>query len=221
MGCTKILYRYLSRLMKFVSAFRSVALVKTFHWNARCKNFSLPIFLYPSVHFRIGSNAQVIHNSGRLFLGCRWDISRYKQSEFKICQNGTLEINGNFRIYTGCSIDICTGASLSFGSGYINNGVRIVAFNKITIGDNVAISENVTMRDSDNHSIEGDSKSISSPIIISNDVWIGINATILKGVTIGEGAVVAANSLVNKNVPPSTIVGGVPAKILKENVKWK
>ena len=53
------------------------------------------------------------------------------------------------------------------------------------------------------------------PCIIGNDVWIGCNATILRGVTIGDGAIVAANAFVNKDVPPYAIVGGVPAKVLK------
>lgn len=53
------------------------------------------------------------------------------------------------------------------------------------------------------------------PVVIEDDVWIGANSTILKGVTIGEGSVVAAGSVVTKNVPAYTIVGGVPAKIIK------
>lgn len=59
-------------------------------------------------------------------------------------------------------------------------------------------------------------KSISKgPIKIEDDVWIGANCTILEGVTIGKGAVIGANSLVNKNVEPYTVVGGVPAKFIK------
>ena len=53
--------------------------------------------------------------------------------------------------------------------------------------------------------------------MIHDNVWIGTRATILKGVTIGEGAIVAAGAVVNKNVTPHTLVGGVPAKIIKEN----
>lgn len=53
--------------------------------------------------------------------------------------------------------------------------------------------------------------------MIHDNVWIGTRATILKGVTIGEGAIVAAGAVVTKNVPPHTLVGGVPAKIIKEN----
>ena len=185
------------------------------------KTFKLPLLIYRSVHFRMGKGSKILNNKGRLRLGCKWDISGYKQSELKICDKATLEINGDMRIYTGCSIDICPGATLSLGSGYINNNARIVAFNRINIGNGVAISENVTFRDSDNHSIEGSQKPISAPIIIEDYVWIGINVTILKGVKVGEGAVIAANSLVNRDVPPRTLVAGVPARVVKDNIKWK
>lgn len=55
-----------------------------------------------------------------------------------------------------------------------------------------------------------------APIHIGKNVWIGSNATILAGVSIGDGAIVAAGAVVTKNVPPNTIVGGVPAKVIKE-----
>jgi acetyltransferase-like isoleucine patch superfamily enzyme len=56
--------------------------------------------------------------------------------------------------------------------------------------------------------------------VIHDNVWIGTRATILKGVTIGEGAIVAAGAVVTKNVPPHTLVGGVPAKIIKEKISY-
>ena len=57
-----------------------------------------------------------------------------------------------------------------------------------------------------------------SDVIIENDVWIGCNVTLLAGVTVGRGAIIAAGAVVNKDVPPYSIVGGVPAKVLK--FKW-
>ena len=51
--------------------------------------------------------------------------------------------------------------------------------------------------------------------------WIGMGATILSGVTIGDGAIIAAGSVVNKDVPANALVGGVPARVLRENVVWK
>lgn len=85
---------------------------------------------------------------------------------------------------------------------------------------NVVISENVTIRDSDNHILNDNTDKITQPIIIGNHVWIGMNVTILKGVSIGDGAVIAAGSLVAKDVPPNTLVAGVPARIIKNDVQW-
>jgi len=194
--------------------------LKTAFWNYRYKLYSFPIILYPEMYFRIGSNANIIHNKGRLRLGRRWNKERFRESEFVISDNGTLEINDNFDIYTGSFITIAAGAKLTLGKGGINRGVTVTVFNSISIGDNVYISDHSTLRDSDNHCVTGGAGVHSAPINIGNNVWIGINVTILKGVTIGDGAVIAANSLVNKSVPPHTLVGGVPAKVIRENVRW-
>jgi acetyltransferase-like isoleucine patch superfamily enzyme len=61
---------------------------------------------------------------------------------------------------------------------------------------------------------------LCKPIIIGNNVWIGLNAIILKGVIIGDGSIITAGAIVNKDVPERCLAGGVPAKILKTNVEW-
>lgn len=61
---------------------------------------------------------------------------------------------------------------------------------------------------------------MSAPIVIGDHVWIGMNVIVLKGVTIGEGAVVSAGSVVTKDVPPHSLVAGVPAKVVKTDVEW-
>ena len=130
-----------------------------------------------------------------------------------------LFIGSNFSIYSGAKVYINKNAQLFLGSGFINHNANISCFNKISIGENVVISENVIIRDSDNHHINN--KPNSAPIKIGNNVWIGMNVTILKGVTIGDGAVIASNTLINKDVPENCLVGGIPQKILKENVIWQ
>jgi acetyltransferase-like isoleucine patch superfamily enzyme len=101
----------------------------------------------------------------------------------------------------------------------MNTDSYILCRKSISIGNGVVIVRNVHIRDSDGHTLNDGIDIL--PVVIGNKVWIGANVTILKGVTIGDGAVVAANSLVNKDIPPKCLVGGVPAKIIKENVEWK
>lgn len=102
----------------------------------------------------------------------------------------------------------------------LNTGTHLIAFDAITIGDDTLIGEYCSIRDA-NHGIE----SIDTPtrkqlhsaakITIGRNVWIGRGCCILKGVTIGDGAVIAANSVVTKDVPSNAIVGGVPAKLIR------
>ncbi|MBN2597279.1 MAG: acyltransferase [Marinifilaceae bacterium] len=135
-------------------------------------------------------------------------------------EGSSLEVKNNFKIYSGSRISINKNASLTLGSGFINSNLNLSCFEKITIGYNVVISENVTIRDSDNHQIISNSPKISAPIEIGNHVWIGMNVTILKGVRIGDGAIIGAGSVVVKNVPQNSLAVGVPAKVIKSNVKW-
>ena len=111
-------------------------------------------------------------------------------------------------------------AIISIGSGTrIGRRSQIMCKEAVIIGKSCAISWDVTIIDSDYHSIDGIEQ--RSRIEIGDHVWIGMNAKILKGVKIGDGAVIAAGSVVTKDVPPKAMVGGVPAKIIKENVNWQ
>jgi acetyltransferase-like isoleucine patch superfamily enzyme len=113
-------------------------------------------------------------------------------------------------------------AFISFGEGsFINNNFTVIAeAAEIKIGKRCLIGPNVTIQDSDFHGIAVNERRnagsvIRRPVWIGNDVFIGANAIILKGVTIGDGAVVAAGSVVTKSIPPCTIAGGNPARVLK------
>ena len=81
------------------------------------------------------------------------------------------------------------------------------------------ISHDFTVMDSDAHALEGSRN--TNPVHIGNHVWIGTRVTILNGVTVGDGAVIAAGSVVTKDVAPNSLVGGVPAKMIKNKVEWE
>ncbi len=133
---------------------------------------------------------------------------------------GKMEIHDNVVIKEGTRICVCnTNASLSIGKnttvGYHN---FFFASEKIVIGDDCLIAPFVYIVDS-NHQFKKEEKinrqpNVTAPIVIGNDVWIASNVTILKGVTIGDGAIIAANSVVNQDVAAYTVVGGTPAKFI-------
>jgi acetyltransferase-like isoleucine patch superfamily enzyme len=89
----------------------------------------------------------------------------------------------------------------------------------ITIGRDCAIGWDVLLLDTHAHLI-GDEPP-GGPITIGDHVWIGARAIVLRGVTIGDGAIVGAGSTVTRDVPPATVVAGVPARVLREDVTWR
>ena len=99
---------------------------------------------------------------------------------------------------------------------FINFDCTFLALGGITIEDDVLIGPKVSLV-TENHPLDPKERKglIAKPIIIKKNAWIGANATILPGVTIGENAVVAAGAVVSKDVPDNAIVGGIPAKFIK------
>lgn len=113
--------------------------------------------------------------------------------------------------YTDCGKNITVGKNV-----FINSGCRFQDQGGITIGDGSLIGHNVVLCTL-NHDFELTKRgtTIPSPIIIGKNVWIGANVTVVPGITIGDNAIIAAGAVVTKDVPANTLVGGVPAKILK------
>ena len=167
-----------------------------------------------TARFALGKNAHFVFgaNSGAGF--CR-------PSYLSMGAGATISINGGFSIGDNAYIIIRKNAKLNLGSGYINSNAQIVCNESITLGNGVAIADGVLIRDCDDHDILYEGYQKTAPVVIGNHVWIGQRATILKGVTIGDNAIVAAGAVVTKDVPANTIVGGVPAKVIRENVTWK
>ncbi|MCX6313035.1 MAG: acyltransferase, partial [Bacteroidetes bacterium] len=127
------------------------------------------------------------------------------------------------------------GGDISIGDNcYVGEGSWIWSGNKVEIGNNVLISHQVNIIDTNSHEIDPDERAagykhiltkghptaegniLTSPVVIGNHAWINFNSIILKGVTIGEGAIVAAGSVVTKDVAPYTMVAGNPARFIKE-----
>jgi len=142
---------------------------------------------------------------------------------------------GEGTIIDGTIITELDGASITFGKNCYMGGSQIISACEVEIGDDVLISWGIWFYDHNSHGLKWSERSEDvkkhytggaavkdwsnvkkGKIKVCDKAWIGFNAIILKGVTIGEGSIVASGSVVTKDVPPWTIVGGNPAKIIRE-----
>lgn len=145
-----------------------------------------------------------------------------------------IELGEHVSCYAGVSFALGEKGSCKVGDFTLLNGALIMASERIEIGKHCLVSWNVGIADSDFHPIDAAQRRIDSmalapfykdrpprpeiktaPVIIRDNVWIGMNAVILKGVTIGENSVVAAGAVVSKSVPENVVVAGNPAVIVK------
>lgn len=158
--------------------------------------------------------------------------SFYMEAPYKVINPQHISISNNFYSWHHCRIEaidhyedvnftpkINIGANVSIGPYF-----HIGCINEVKIGNNVLIGSKVFISDHSHGSVQYDDinlppakRKLSSkgPVIIGDNVWIGDGVCILPNVKIGDNAIIGANSVVTKNVAPNTIVGGVPAKLLK------
>lgn len=158
----------------------------------------------------------------------------------KLCYGKSVHINALNSIKGKFAVDLAHGSYLSVGSFlmttgpcyikceknariiigdkcFLNHNCSITAVDQIVIGNDVNIANNVVIVDHD-HIITSEGvlgELISSPVVIGNRVWIGADSVITRGVTIGDGAVIAAGAVVNKDIPAHELWGGIPAKKIK------
>jgi acetyltransferase-like isoleucine patch superfamily enzyme len=137
-------------------------------------------------------------------------------------ENSKIVINGLCRVGLGVTLVLLKNASLEFGDDvYINSNSTIVCSEHVEIGDGSRISWNVEICDTDFHRMLRNGSVVSKPIEIGRNVLIGCRAMILKGVKVGNGSVIAAGAIVTRDVPANCLVAGVPAKVIKKEIKWE
>lgn len=128
---------------------------------------------------------------------------------------------GSYSLRYGAYIEIINGGKLTIGQGACNVGLTVMCAKEVTIGNGVRIGRNVSIRDWNGpHVIINHTYTNHAPVHVCDHVWLCTGCAIMPGVTIGEGSVVAANAVVTKSVPRKSLVAGVPAKVIKENIDW-
>lgn len=139
----------------------------------------------------------------------------------RIVNFGFMSIGADTRIVSHVvQVELCTGEEgrLTIGNGtHINYGVSVGATRSVEIGNRVRLGPYTRIVDSDFHDVYNRAlPAVPRPVVIEDDVWVGMNAVILPGVRIGKASIVGTGSVVTKDVPPYTVVGGIPAKVLRQ-----
>lgn len=141
-----------------------------------------------------------------------------------VVEHGNLQLGKSIRMFNDVKISCVGGeqvpAILKIGNNVsIGDRTEIHCGYNIEIGDDTLISWDCCIMDRDYHKFNSDDEQIR-PVSIGSHVWIGHHCIINKGISIGEGAVIASGSVVIKDVPAHTCVGGNPASIIKKEIVW-
>ena len=176
-------------------------------------NFFAYLLMSKNKSIKISKNSRVGYRNITLKPFCRLEIG----------ENSIVEANILFDK---------EGASVTIGKRVFIGASNLISAESIVVGNDVLISWGCTIFDHNSHPIEWSSRYLdvqnwfkgikdwnsvkSAPVTICEKSWLGFNTIVLKGVTIGEGAVVGAGSVVTKDVPPYTIVAGNPARVIRE-----
>jgi acetyltransferase-like isoleucine patch superfamily enzyme/coenzyme F420-reducing hydrogenase beta subunit len=190
-----------------------------FHKNV-IRNKPGGFIFFKNTFIKIGGDAKVFLNA-RFCVGRKHVVKSNNDTRLALEDFGRLIVNGAFDMFQGTFIWIKRSGTLELDGGFMHEGVHITCACYIKIGKNCHIAKDVVIRDLDGHYIEDAKYRTAKPVVIGDNVWIGYRAMILKGVTIGEGAIIAAGSIVTKDVPPRSIAAGNPAKVIRQNITWR
>jgi len=170
-----------------------------------------------------GSRIQ-FREDGFLVLGTeRSSFQRWaRPCSLHLSSNSELNVIGYNQIGRGSLVWVLPGGRLIIRGATTNGNNMLIAKEKVSIGRGTQIAWGVTICDHDFHKTysKGTQNPETAPITIGDDVWIGMDAKILKGVNIGNRAIIAAGAVVTRDVPAHTLVAGVPARIVKRDVEF-
>lgn len=205
-----------------------IQLWRIFRWNY-CKKSVHSNLLEGKYMNVLSHSAMDISKTAQINIGGQVDFNvkrtRGSKGEFRLLveDGATLSFGKGHTFFKYDSdVQIFKGAQMLIGSCATNIGLKIVCSDKIVIGDDVHIGRDVWIRDNNGgHHVIIKGYKDKAPVIIGDHVWICSNVSITKGVTIGDGAIISANSVVTTNIPAHCIASGNPARVVAENIIWR
>jgi acetyltransferase-like isoleucine patch superfamily enzyme len=196
-----------------------ISVLRTLYYSARFKGWCL---IDRGTRLKIGRGSRIQFAPGAfLFVG----FLHYNPTPcaMHIGRNATLSVVGTAYIHRGARVFVHDGALFEIGNRtHICDNAVVTCFDHIKFGEDSGTSWNSNIQDTVGHVfiVNGESRPISKPIIIGDRVLIGSGATVLSGVHIGDAGIVAAGSVVSKDVPAGALVAGNPARVIYHDVVW-
>jgi acetyltransferase-like isoleucine patch superfamily enzyme len=176
----------------------------------------------PGGRIEVGRGARVVIGAGGTS-----GVMQYDRRRGALYLAGRLVLGEGSKIGFATKIRVGTDGTMTVGPRTdINAGCLVICRQEVTVGADCQLSWGLTILDNDSHPLADDEGSLTdevptAPVRIGDHVWIGAEAMVLPGVTIGDGAVVAARAVVTKDVPAGALVGGNPARVIRESVAWR
>ena len=202
---------------------------RLFRWSLLHKNISANFLRGETFQverfcsFDIAPTSKINVGPGTFRFGTKRNRKSRLETRLLLDPNATLNIAGGGYVGSGADIQLFKGSELNIGKGCcFNSGLQIVCAEKITFGDDVHVGRDVHIRDNNGeHYIIQPGYTWKAPVTIGEHCWLGSSVSIMKGVTIGEGTVIAANSVVTHSLPAHCIASGNPAEVVAENIVWR
>lgn len=221
----KILAQILIKGLKY-SQWNPVVFAKFLWLNFFSKHIKIDFYcegiIYPTPYTVIElQKGSVIELHGPLIVGEKTLKKSKVETRLLLRSNAKMTVNEDSHFGYGTNVEVFENAHLTMDHCGTNYNCTIICGKRIEMQGRVSLGRDVTIRDTNAHIIAIDGYKILRPVLIENHVWLCSNVSVSPGVKIRAGAVVAANSVVNQNVPAHCLVSGNPAKIVMRDIAWK
>lgn len=206
----------------------SIDISKFFYFNYFCKcierDDNVYLIPYKNSIIDLDPSSKIIIKKKNIEVGINKLQKSKSETHLRLGKNAKWISKRGAGIFYNVIIEVCDNATFESGFFTVNGGSVIVCAKHILFGENVMMGRNIIVYDSDHHQILDENNQIKNnpkEVIIGDNVWLTSNVTVLKGVNIGSGSIIGAQTLVTKSLEKNAFfVGGNTAKLLGKNAKW-
>lgn len=179
------------------------------------------IIPFHGAHVELEENSRLFLHDDSLEIGLNKVKGSKAETLVRLRKNASWDVKGYCGLSYGTTLEVNENAELESAYFTVNSNSVLIANKKITIGNDVMIGRNVVIYDSDFHSLNN-KEDISEPVTIGDHVWIATNVTVMKGVHIGDGSVIAAGITIKEDVPERVVARRETKQIVfSDNAEWK